>query len=139
MTDTISHRPDRVGDIPLNLTARQSAVTSQQLTDFTRQLATLVSSGVPLLESLDAIHKGLDGQAMAPIAETLKARVSAGWSLQQALQEHAVFSHLYCQMVALAAWLMPALLQQLSHLYLQILRLLRRLLVINYYMLRLVL
>jgi len=75
-------------------------VTSQQLTDFTRQLATLVSSGVPLLESLEAIHKGLNGQAMAPIAEALKARVSAGWSLQQALQEHEVFSHLYCQMVA---------------------------------------
>ncbi len=92
--------PDQSGHAPLNALVKHKTVTSQQLTDFTRQLATLVSSGVPLLESLEAIHKGLDGQAMAPIAETLKARVSAGWSLQQALQEHSVFSHLYCQMVA---------------------------------------
>jgi len=92
--------PDQSDHAQLNARVKNITVTSQQLTDFTRQLATLVSSGVPLLESLEAIHKGLDGQAMAPIAETLKARVSAGWSLQQALQEHAVFSHLYCQMVA---------------------------------------
>lgn len=92
--------PDQSGQASLNTREKHMAVTSHQLTDFTRQLATLVSSGVPLLESLDAIHKGLDGQAMAPIVETLKARVSAGWSLQHALQEHAVFSHLYCQMVA---------------------------------------
>ena len=92
--------PDQSDHAQLNARVKNITVTSQQLTDFTRQLATLVSSGVPLLESLEAIHKGLDGQAMAPIAETLKARVSAGWSLQQALQEHEVFSHLYCQMVA---------------------------------------
>ena len=92
--------PDQSGQASLNTREKHMAVTSHQLTDFTRQLATLVSSGVPLLESLDAIHKGLDGQAMALIVETLKARVSAGWSLQHALQEHAVFSHLYCQMVA---------------------------------------
>jgi type IV pilus assembly protein PilC len=92
--------PDQSDHAQLNARVKNITVTSQQLTDFTRQLATLVSSGVPLLESLEAIHKGLDDQAMAPIAETLKARVSAGWSLQQALQEHSVFSHLYCQMVA---------------------------------------
>ena len=92
--------PDQSGHAQLNARVKNITVTSQQLTDFTRQLATLVSSGVPLLESLEAIHKGLNGQAMAPVAEALKARVSAGWSLQQALQEHAVFSHLYCQMVA---------------------------------------
>jgi len=92
--------PDQSDHAQLNARVKNITVTSQQLTDFTRQLATLVSSGVPLLESLEAIHKGLNGQAMAPIAEALKARVSAGWSLQQALQEHEVFSHLYCQMVA---------------------------------------
>ncbi len=91
---------DHMGAASVNTSSRQSSVTSAQLTDFTRQLATLVSSGVPLLESLDAIHKGLEGQAMGLIIGMLTTRVSAGWSLQQALQEHQVFNPLYCQMVA---------------------------------------
>jgi type IV pilus assembly protein PilC len=92
--------PDPSGQASLTARVKHTAVTSHQLTDFTRQLATLVSSGVPLLESLDAVHKGFDGQAMAHIVDQMKSRVSAGWALHQALQEHAVFGHLYCQMVA---------------------------------------
>jgi len=77
-----------------------SSVDTRQLTAFTRQLATLVSSGVPLLESLEAIHKGLGSPSMAVVVGQLISRIQAGWSLQQALQEHGVFDHVYCQMVA---------------------------------------
>ena len=79
---------------------RARAVSSHELTAFTRQLATLVSSGVPLLQSLEAIHKGLAGQAIARVVEQLRQQIAAGLSLQAALQQHAVFSALYCQMVA---------------------------------------
>jgi type IV pilus assembly protein PilC len=91
---------DQSGQASFNTRVKHSAVTSHELTDFTRQLATLVSSGVPLLESLDAVHKCFADQAMAHIVDQMKSRISAGWALHQALQEHAVFGHLYCQMVA---------------------------------------
>lgn len=79
---------------------RQRTVSARELTGFTRQLATLVSSGVPLLQSLEAIHKGLAGQPMAPVIEQLRQQIAAGLSLQAALRQHRVFSELYCQMVA---------------------------------------
>lgn len=75
-------------------------VSARELTVFTRQLATLVSSGVPLLQALESIHTGLAGQAIAHVVERLRQHIAAGWSLQAALQQHNVFSALYCQMVA---------------------------------------
>jgi type IV pilus assembly protein PilC len=75
-------------------------VSARELTVFTRQLATLVSSGVPLLQALESIYTGLAGQAIAHVVEQLRQHIAAGWSLQAALQQHNVFSALYCQMVA---------------------------------------
>jgi type IV pilus assembly protein PilC len=80
--------------------SRFRAVSARELTAFTRQLATLVSSGVPLLQALDAIHKGLQAQAIGQVVEQLRQQIAAGLSLQAALQQHSVFSPLYCQMVA---------------------------------------
>lgn len=80
--------------------SRFRAVSARELTAFTRQLATLVSSGVPLLQALDAIYKGLQAQAIGQVVEQLRQQIAAGLSLQAALQQHSVFSPLYCQMVA---------------------------------------
>ncbi|MFM7802612.1 MAG: type II secretion system F family protein [Limnohabitans sp.] len=81
-------------------TPRVRSISANELTVFTRQLATLVSAGVPLLQSLESIHKGLSGQAMAPVVNQLQHHISAGLSLKEALQQHDTFSALYCQMVA---------------------------------------
>ena len=75
-------------------------IDAAQLCEFTRQLATLVGAGVPLLQSLDTIQQGLNGQAMEPVVKALRRQVSAGKSLENALQQTGVFDKLYCQMVA---------------------------------------
>ena len=53
-------------------------VSARELTVFTRQLATLVSSGVPLLQALESIHTGLAGQAIARVVEQLRQHIAAG-------------------------------------------------------------
>ena len=75
-------------------------VDAAQLCEFTRQLATLVGAGVPLLQSLDTIQQGVNAQAMGPLVQALRQQVSAGKSLETALQQTGVFDKLYCQMVA---------------------------------------
>ena len=71
-----------------------------QLCEFTRQLATLVGAGVPLLQCLDTIQQGVSGQTMGPVVQALRRQIAAGKSLENALQQTGFFDRLYCQMVA---------------------------------------
>lgn len=75
-------------------------VDAAQLCEFTRQLATLVGAGVPLLQSLETIQQGVKAQAMGPVVQALRHQIAAGQSLESALQQTGVFDRLYCQMVA---------------------------------------
>ena len=79
---------------------RSMRVDAAQLCEFTRQLATLVGAGVPLLQSLDTIQQGVNAQAMGPVVQALRRQIAAGKSLETALQQTGVFDKLYCQMVA---------------------------------------
>jgi type IV pilus assembly protein PilC len=49
---------------------------------------------------LDTIQQGVNAQAMGPVVQALRQQVSAGKSLETALQQTGVFDRLYCQMVA---------------------------------------
>ena len=84
----------------VNSFERTSSVSSQQICVFTRQLATLIGAGVPLLQALDAIHQGMKSQALEPVVQQLRRQIAAGQSLQFALQQSGIFNNLYCQMVA---------------------------------------
>jgi type IV pilus assembly protein PilC len=84
----------------LNSNQRIAAVNSQQICEFTRQLATLVGAGVPLLQALDTIQQGIQSQAIGPVVQQLRRQIAAGLSLELALQKSGVFDNLYCQMVA---------------------------------------
>jgi len=84
----------------LNSNQRITAVNSQQICEFTRQLATLVGAGVPLLQALDTIQQGIQSQAIGPVVQQLRRQIAAGLSLELALQKSGVFDNLYCQMVA---------------------------------------
>lgn len=75
-------------------------VDAAQLCEFTRQLATLVGAGVPLLQSLETIQQGVKAQAMGPVVQALRRQIAAGQSLESALQQTGVFDRLYSQMVA---------------------------------------
>lgn len=67
---------------------------------FTRQMATMMKAGVPLLQSFDIIIEGLDNPNMRKLVDTLKNDVASGNSFATSLRRHPLyFDDLYCNLV----------------------------------------
>ena len=76
-------------------------VTEQDITFFTRQLATMLKAGVPLLQSFDIVARGHSNARFSRLMMDIKNRVEQGSSLSQAFREHPnQFDTLYCNLVA---------------------------------------
>jgi general secretion pathway protein F len=65
----------------------------------TRQLATLLQSGVPMLESLKALVEQVDNEALKRVLSEVRADVNEGSSLADAMAKHKCFSNVYVNMV----------------------------------------
>lgn len=75
-------------------------VTTKDVTLFTRQLATMMKAGVPLLQSFDIVGKGHSNPAVAKLLGDIKADVETGSSLSQAFRKYPLyFDNLYCNLV----------------------------------------
>jgi general secretion pathway protein F len=75
-------------------------ITPQELAVVTRQLSTLVSAGLPLVECLSALIDQVDTERMKRMLTQTRERVNEGSSLADALREHPkLFSDLYVNMV----------------------------------------
>ncbi len=80
---------------------RGGRVTEKDITLFTRQLATMMKSGVPLLQAFDIAAKGATNPAVGRLLTDIRADVETGSSLNQAFRKHPVhFDALYCNLVA---------------------------------------
>ncbi|UTW02402.1 type II secretion system F family protein [Amphritea atlantica] len=67
---------------------------------FTRQTATMLKSGVPLLQGFDIVANGIEKDQMKKVIYDLKADVSGGTSFAKALERHPkYFDDLYCNLV----------------------------------------
>ena len=75
---------------------------AKEVARFTRQLATLVQAGIPLLSALKLLDNATEHPGMRDIAQNLMAQVESGVSLHQAMQAHACFGPVYLGMVAAA-------------------------------------
>jgi type IV pilus assembly protein PilC len=75
-------------------------VNEKDITFFTRQLATMLKAGVPLLQSFEIIARGHKNPRFARLMMEIKGRIEAGSSLSQAFREHpGQFDALYCNLV----------------------------------------
>ncbi|HEY2966904.1 MAG TPA: type II secretion system F family protein [Casimicrobiaceae bacterium] len=75
-------------------------VNERDITFFTRQLATMLKAGVPLLQAFEIVARGHRNPRFARLMMDIKGRVEAGSSLSQAFREHpAHFDALYCNLV----------------------------------------
>jgi type IV pilus assembly protein PilC len=75
-------------------------VNEKDITFFTRQLATMLKAGVPLLQAFEIVARGHRNPRFARLMLDIKGRVEAGSSLSQAFREHpAQFDALYCNLV----------------------------------------
>lgn len=75
-------------------------VTDKDITMFTRQLATMMKAGVPLLQSFDIVGRGHSNPAVGKLLLDIKADVETGSSLSQAFKKYPLyFDALYCNLV----------------------------------------
>lgn len=75
-------------------------ITSKDVTLFTRQLATMMKAGVPLLQSFDIVARGHSNPSMQRLLMEIKADVEKGSSLTQAFSRHPLhFDALFCNLV----------------------------------------
>ena len=96
---------------------RSRKITEKDLTLFTRQLATMLRSGVPLLQSLDIVAKGHDNPSVAVLLNTIKTDIEVGNTLTESLRKHPrYFDSLYCNLVEAgeAAGILEAVLDRLA-------------------------
>lgn len=92
-------------------------ITDKDIALFTRQLATMMKSGVPLLQAFDIVGRGHSNPAVGKLLLDIKADVETGSSLSQAFRKFPLqFDALYCNLVAAGeqAGILDSLLDRLA-------------------------
>jgi type IV pilus assembly protein PilC len=75
-------------------------ITGGDIALFTRQIATMLSAGVPLLQSIEMVAKGVENPKIRELMLTIANDVGAGSPLASALRKHpTIFDSLYCDLV----------------------------------------
>jgi len=76
------------------------SVGEKDIALFTRQLATMMKAGVPLLQSFDIVGKGHANPAVARLLMEIKTEVETGSSLAAAFRKYPLyFDNLFCNLV----------------------------------------
>ena len=92
-------------------------ITPKDITIFSRQLATMMSSGVPLVQAFEIVGRGHENAGMQDLILGVKADVEAGNSLTEALKKRPLqFNDLYCNLVEAGehAGILEAILHKLA-------------------------
>ena len=78
----------------------QGKVKSQDLVVFTRQLATMMDAGLPLVQSMNALEEQTDSKSLKSVIAQITQRIEQGELFSTALSEHPkVFTRLFVCMV----------------------------------------
>jgi type IV pilus assembly protein PilC len=96
---------------------RGGRVSDKDVTLFTRQLATMMKAGVPLLQSFDIVGKGHANPAVARLLMGIKTDVETGSALAAAFRKYPLhFDALFCNLVAAGeqAGILESLLDRLA-------------------------
>ncbi|WP_306605441.1 type II secretion system F family protein [Azonexus sp.] len=92
-------------------------ITDKDIALFTRQLATMMKAGVPLLQSFDIVGRGHSNPAVGKLLLDIKAEVETGSSLSQAFKKYPLyFDTLFCNLVSAGeqAGILDSLLDRLA-------------------------
>lgn len=101
----------------LDLLAPLRRINTGDVAVMTRQLATLVRAGIPLVESLGALTEQLEKEQFVRVMSEVQASIKAGTSFSKSLEQHPkVFPPLYVNMVAAgeASGMLEAVLDRLA-------------------------
>ena len=95
---------------PINVTAKPKElklsfgtpkVGDKDIVIFTRQLATMIDAGLPLVQCLDILGNQTENKTLAKTVNQVRSDVESGATFADALKKHPkIFDNLYCNMVA---------------------------------------
>jgi type IV pilus assembly protein PilC len=92
--------PQKVRKKSVSLFGAGKKIKPMDIALFTRQMATMMKAGVPLLQSFDIIGEGFDNPNMRKLVDELKQEVAAGNSFAASLRKKPqYFDDLYCNLV----------------------------------------
>ena len=101
VTPTLSHNKSKTGKVSSSKDKSKGKVSAAELSLITRQLATLVESGLPLEESLVAVAEQGEKNRIKSMIMGVRTKVTEGYGLAESMAEFPkVFNHLYRAMVA---------------------------------------
>ena len=111
----------RQGVLPVKIKKRRmrsgKSIKPRDIAIFTRQLATMMKAGVPLLQSFDIVGRGNANPSVTKLLNDVRTDVETGTSLSAAFRKYPLyFSALYCNLVEAgeAAGILEALLDRLA-------------------------
>jgi type IV pilus assembly protein PilC len=111
----------RQGVLPTKIKKRRmrsgKSIKPKDIAIFTRQLATMMKAGVPLLQSFDIVGRGNANASVTKLLNDVRTDVETGTSLSAAFRKYPLyFSALYCNLVEAgeAAGILEALLDRLA-------------------------
>ena len=97
---TLRRQGIMVGTVKKQSPGKGGKVSDKDITLFTRQLATMLKAGVPLLQAFDIVGKGHPNAAVSRLLMELKTEVETGSSLNGAFKKYPLyFDALFCNLV----------------------------------------
>jgi type IV pilus assembly protein PilC len=106
-----------VSKVKKRRTSGGKAIKQKDIAVFTRQLATMMRAGVPLLQSFEIVGRGSPNPRLTRLLNDIRQEVETGTSLSTALRKHPMyFDALYCNLVEAgeAAGILESLLDRLA-------------------------
>ena len=92
--------PDKVKKKPKPLFGGSKKITPFDIAMLTRQLATMMKAGVPLVQSFDIVADGLENKGLQELVVTIRNDISSGSGFAASLRKHPKhFDDLYCNLV----------------------------------------
>ena len=111
----------RQGVLPVKIKKRRmrsgKSIKPRDIAIFTRQLATMMKAGVPLLQAFDIVGRGNPNASVTKLLNDVRTDVETGTSLSAAFRKYPLyFNALYCNLVEAgeAAGILEALLDRLA-------------------------
>ena len=103
--DDARRKLQRRGIKPLRVSkvkaTRNKRITQQDITVFTRQLATMMKAGLPLMQAFEIVARGHSNPSMTQLLMSIRSDVEQGSSMGKAFAKHPkYFDRFYCNLVA---------------------------------------
>jgi type IV pilus assembly protein PilC len=97
---TLRRQGIMVSKIKKRRTSGGKSISQKDIAVFTRQLATMMRAGVPLLQSFDIVARGATNPRLTKLLNDIRQDVETGTNLSSAFRKHPIyFDALYCNLV----------------------------------------